>query len=64
MKPALFWSGATLVAVGAGVPLLLPYAPSSIQSNATLQPIGAFIIDWGNWIAVVGLVIMLIGLFI
>ena len=64
MKSILFWTGATGVAVGAGLPLVLPYAPASLQSNTILQPIGSFIIDWQSWIALIGLVLMLIGLFL
>lgn len=64
MKPILFWSGATAVAAGVGIPLLLPSAPASIQSNPVLQPIGSFIINNQNWIALLGLIVMLVGLFL
>jgi hypothetical protein len=64
LKSVLFWGGATGVAVGAGVPLLLPQAPASIQSNTILAPIGLFIINWQNWLVAIGLIAMLIGLFI
>lgn len=63
-KAVLFWTGAAGVAVGAGLPMILPSLPGSIQSNETLQPIGSFIINNQGWIALVGLILMLIGLFI
>jgi hypothetical protein len=60
----LFWGGVTGIVIGVGAPLLLPHLPASIQSNATLQPIGAFLIDYGNWIALFGLLLGILGMFL
>jgi hypothetical protein len=64
VKTALFFGGAGLVAVGAGLPLVLPSLPGDLQSNATLQPIGSFFINWQNWIVLVGLALILASVFI
>jgi hypothetical protein len=63
-KALMFWGGTLGVAAGAGLPVILPQAPSSIQTLSIVQPIGTFFIDYGNWIVLIGLVLMLVSLFL
>jgi hypothetical protein len=64
MNKIIFAIGALGVAVGAGGPLLLPSAPAAIQENQTLQPIGSFLINNGNFVVLLGLLLILLAVFV
>jgi hypothetical protein len=64
LKQTLFYGGVAAVATGAGLPILLPQLPSDFQSNSILQPIGLFFINYGNQIAIIGLIMIIVSLFV
>jgi hypothetical protein len=56
--------GISAAVIGAGGPLALPQAPSSIQSNSTVQAAGVWLIDNGNWLVLIGIVLIAISAFV
>jgi hypothetical protein len=62
---ALFlFGGLILVLAGVAGPLWLPSAPSSIQTNAFLKPIGTYLIDSGSKVALIGLGFIALAVFV
>jgi hypothetical protein len=61
MKTALIGVGGLAVITGLAGPSLLPSLPSSIQTNASLQSAGIFIIDNGTWIAIFGAILLIVA---
>ena len=62
MKLALIGVGGLAIVAGVAGPNLLPSLPSSIQTNATLQSAGIFIINNGAWIAILGAILLAVAL--
>ena len=56
--------GILLVLAGAGASLWLPSAPSSIQTNAYLKPAGSFLIQKGSQVALGGLLLIILAVFV
>ena len=63
-KQALFLTGAVIVGAGAFTSPILSGLPASIQSNATLQPIGVWAINNQQWIVIAGLFLILLAAFL
>jgi len=65
MRGALFIGGQIIIAAGAGLPLILPELPSSIQNRDTpWYPVGPFIIQYQNWIVLFGLLLVILSVFL
>jgi hypothetical protein len=64
MKQWLILGGLGIAAVTNVTVQFLPGAPASIQSDPTLQPIGSFLINNQTILTILGLVLILVGLFL
>jgi hypothetical protein len=60
----MVWLGALLIAAGALGVIFLPEAPSAIQSNPALEPVGDFIITNANWLILAGFVLIVAQVFV
>jgi hypothetical protein len=63
MNGLLFYGGLTAAVAGAGLPLILPSLPGSIQSGP-LAPVGSFLIGYQNWIVLAGILLVLLSILI
>lgn len=64
MKEGLFFGGLAVAGVTALAPNLLAQAPSSIQSNPVLQPLGSWLINNQTVLVIFGLVLILVSVFL
>lgn len=64
MAGILLITGIVLVLFGAGAGLWLPSAPSSIQTNTLLKPIGSYLINNGGKVVLAGLALIVLALFV
>lgn len=63
MRGVVFYTGMSIAVLGAGLPLVLPSLPSSLQSGP-LGPVGSFFINNQNWIVLFGLLLALVSIFL
>lgn len=63
MTGVLLIVGIIFVLAGAGGALWLPSAPSSVQTNTFLKPIGSLLINKGNQVALLGLALIVAAVF-
>jgi hypothetical protein len=59
-----FLIGMILVLLGAGASMWLPSAPSVVQTNTFLKPIGSFLINNGSKVALAGLGLIALSVFV
>jgi hypothetical protein len=59
MKIALIGVGGLAVIAGIAGPNLLPSLPTTVQTNQDLQPVGAWIINNGTYLAIFGAILIL-----
>ena len=55
--------GIVIAVLGASAGLLLPRAPSFIQTNTVLQPIGSFLINKQSQVVLVGVGLIVVAVF-
>jgi hypothetical protein len=64
MKEALFFGGLAIAGVSTVAGELLPLAPSAIQTNSILQPVGTWIINNQTILTLIGLVLIFLSIIV